>query len=72
MRADVVFPHHCDEAYELKYSPYHRWFYEKGMGEDDVILFKLYDNKDGVATRKCLPFRPFHRHCSEHEAEMSP
>jgi hypothetical protein len=52
VEADIVFPHYLDEAYEILYSPSHRWFYKQGMGDDDVILFKLADSDDGVATCK--------------------
>ncbi|KAI1422370.1 hypothetical protein F5Y12DRAFT_799656 [Xylaria sp. FL1777] len=42
--ADIVFPHYCDEGYEVLYSPYHRWFYKQQMDTDEVIMFKLYDS----------------------------
>ena len=41
---DIVYPHFVDEAYEVKYNPSHRWFYKKGMTQEDVIVFKLYDS----------------------------
>jgi len=50
MRMDIVYPHFPDEAYEVLYSPTHRWFYKKGMQWDDVIIFKLGDNSDIDAT----------------------
>ncbi|KAI3338105.1 hypothetical protein F4824DRAFT_509716 [Ustulina deusta] len=42
--ADIVFPHYCDEGYELLHSPHHRWFYKQRMDTDEVIMFKLYDS----------------------------
>ena len=51
----MVFPHYCDEAYEVKHSPTHRWFYKKDMEWDDVLLFKLGDNLETVAPRKSGP-----------------
>ena len=42
--ADIVFPHYCDEGYEVLYSPHHRWFYKQHMDTDEVIMFKLYDS----------------------------
>lgn len=42
--ADVVFPHYCDEGYELKYNPAHRWFYKKNMCLGEIIVFKLFDS----------------------------
>lgn len=42
--ADVLFPHHCDEGYEVLYSPDHRWFYKQGMDSEEVLMFKLYDS----------------------------
>ena len=49
--ADVIFPHYCDEGYELYYSPAHRWFYKRGMSTNEVILFKLDDSSESEA--KC-------------------
>ncbi|KAI1319335.1 hypothetical protein F5Y16DRAFT_103064 [Xylariaceae sp. FL0255] len=42
--ADIVFPHFCDEGYEILHNPHHRWFYKQGMETDEVIMFKLYDS----------------------------
>ncbi|PGG95440.1 hypothetical protein AJ79_05281 [Helicocarpus griseus UAMH5409] len=47
---DIVYPHYSDEAYEVMYSPTHRWFYKKGMQSDDIIIFKLGDNSETEAT----------------------
>ncbi|KAK4043856.1 hypothetical protein C8A01DRAFT_43232 [Parachaetomium inaequale] len=47
---DIVYPHFVDEAYEVKYNPSHRWFYKKGMTQEDVIVFKLYDSLRSEAT----------------------
>ena len=55
VKADVVFPHYCDEGYELNYSPAHRWFYKKGMSKDEVIIFKLDDNSEEEAKCKLQP-----------------
>ena len=49
---DIVYPHFVDEAYEVKYNPSHRWFYKKGMTQEDVIVFKLYDSLRSEATGK--------------------
>lgn len=45
--ADVVFPHYCDEGYEVRYSPLHRWFYKQCMTPDDALILKLYDSVEG-------------------------
>ncbi|KAK3365572.1 hypothetical protein B0T24DRAFT_710674 [Lasiosphaeria ovina] len=47
---DIVYPHFVDEAYEVQYNPAHRWFYKKGMEQDDVVVFKLFDSLKGEAT----------------------
>ncbi|KAK4446913.1 hypothetical protein QBC34DRAFT_144192 [Podospora aff. communis PSN243] len=47
---DIVYPHFVDEAYEVRYNPSHRWFYKKGMVQEDVIVFKLFDNLVSEAT----------------------
>jgi len=49
--ADVVFPHYCDEGYEVRYNPEHRWFYKRAMSVDEVVMFKLWDSSDEEA--KC-------------------
>lgn len=46
---DVVFPHFVEEAYEARPSPHQRWYYRSKMTNNDVILLKIYDNKEGVA-----------------------
>jgi hypothetical protein len=52
---DIVYPHFVDEAYEVKYNPSHRWFYKKGMTQEDVIVFKLYDSLRSEATGEPWP-----------------
>jgi hypothetical protein len=54
--ADMVFPHYCDEGYELLHSSCHRWFYKRAMSTDEVILLKLDDTDDHEA--KCEPLIP--------------
>ena len=49
---DVLFPHFCDEAYEVKYNPRHHWYYKKGMSADETVVFKLYDSKETEAKSK--------------------
>lgn len=49
---DIVYPHFVDEAYEVRYNPAHRWFYKKGMTQEDAIIFKLYDSLTSEATGK--------------------
>ncbi|KAK3990432.1 hypothetical protein QBC44DRAFT_239156 [Cladorrhinum sp. PSN332] len=51
--ADVVFPHYCDEGYELRRNPAHRWFYKRRMAVDDAIVFKLYDSHPDAAAKFC-------------------
>ncbi|KAF2493082.1 hypothetical protein BU16DRAFT_97500 [Lophium mytilinum] len=48
--ADIVFPHYCDERYELLYSPAQRWFYKRRMQVDEVILLKHFDSNADEAT----------------------
>ncbi|KAK4153512.1 hypothetical protein C8A00DRAFT_43574 [Chaetomidium leptoderma] len=47
---DIVYPHFVDEAYEVKHNPSHRWFYKKGMTQEDAIVFKLHDSLRSEAT----------------------
>ncbi len=55
VEVDAVYPHFCDEGYEIKYNPAHAWFYKKGMSKDEVIVFKLDDSSNHEA--KCKPSR---------------
>ena len=52
VRADIVFPHYCDEGYEVKYNPHHRWFYKQVMSSSEVIVFKLFDSCTTEARRE--------------------
>lgn len=54
---DVIFPHCCDEGYDVQYSPAHRWFYQKSMTTDEMVMFKLDDSADGVA--RCVAHSAF-------------
>ncbi|KAF2679859.1 hypothetical protein K458DRAFT_313252 [Lentithecium fluviatile CBS 122367] len=58
--ADVVFPHYCDEGYEIKYNRNHRWFYKREMDSSDVIVFKHYDSSKDEAS--FCPHSAFHDH----------
>ncbi|MCJ1393523.1 hypothetical protein MMC18_006398, partial [Xylographa bjoerkii] len=49
IKTDVIFPHCCDEGYDIQFHPAHRWFYQKGMSTDEIIMFKLDDSADNVA-----------------------
>lgn len=49
--ADIIFPHYCDEGFEVLNRSSHKWIYKNPMDEDEVILFKLDDSDPSVA--KC-------------------
>ena len=51
-RIDIVYPHFSEEGFEVMYNPAHRWYYKKGMSKDDIVLFKIDDNLEGVARCK--------------------
>ncbi|KIW17802.1 hypothetical protein PV08_04997 [Exophiala spinifera] len=48
-RIDIVYPHFSEEGFEVTYNPAHRWYYKKRMSKDDIVLFKIDDNLEGVA-----------------------
>jgi hypothetical protein len=48
--ADIIFPHYCDEGFELLNRSSHKWFYKNPMSMDEVILFKL-DDSDPCAAK---------------------
>ncbi|OCT49046.1 hypothetical protein CLCR_05125 [Cladophialophora carrionii] len=46
---DIVYPHLSEEGFEVTHNPAHRWYYKTGMSKDDIVLFKIDDNLEGVA-----------------------
>jgi hypothetical protein len=46
---DIVYPHYAEEAFEIKPSPAHNWYFRSSVTDNDIILLKIYDNKPGVA-----------------------
>ncbi|MES2898917.1 MAG: CmcJ/NvfI family oxidoreductase [Pseudomonadota bacterium] len=47
--ADIVYPTRTGEIFEVLYNPAHAWTYFHAMQFDEVLLFKQYDSRDGVA-----------------------
>ncbi|HZS85175.1 MAG TPA: CmcJ/NvfI family oxidoreductase [Stellaceae bacterium] len=48
--ADLIYPDRRGETYSVTYNPRHRWFYAPAMGEDEVMLLKVFDSAaDGRA-----------------------
>lgn len=54
---DVWFPHYCDESFEIKYNPQHRWYYKKGMSPDETVVFELY-SMTPKTTKQSVSFCP--------------
>jgi hypothetical protein len=54
---DIVYPHYCEESFEVLPSPKHRWYFRSRMTSRDVALLKIYDNKKESAIAYC----EFHR-----------
>lgn len=42
---DVIFPHYAEEAFEVRPSPSHRWYFRSKMTWRDIWLLKVYDNE---------------------------
>ena len=42
--ADVVFVNRFTENQRLYYSPRHKWYYYKDLGQDEVIMFRQTDS----------------------------
>ncbi|AHD03683.1 CmcJ/NvfI family oxidoreductase [Leisingera methylohalidivorans] len=40
---DLVYPDRRGQIYELRYRPYHRWYYYPEMTRDELLLFKSID-----------------------------
>jgi len=55
VEADVVFPHHCDEGYEVRYNADHRWFYKSNMAGNNAIMFKMFDTNIDEAQGMSAP-----------------
>jgi hypothetical protein len=48
--SDSVLPHRVAETFNLLNSKQHRWYYLKDQMPDEVLVFKSFDSKPGVAT----------------------
>ncbi|KAI1673547.1 hypothetical protein Ptr902_00300 [Pyrenophora tritici-repentis] len=55
---DVVFPHYAEESYEIRHASTQRWYYRSALTQDDLVLLKIYDNKENVAY--CTPHSSFY------------
>ena len=51
---DVVFPHYAEESYEIRHASIQRWYYRSVLTQDDLVLLKIYDNKENVAFCKLI------------------
>lgn len=51
--ADLVYPHHTGEKYDVLYGERQRWYYLEGMKSDECVLIKMFDSAmDGRSRRK--------------------
>lgn len=51
MRVDHVRKHHIGESlYPLQSADY-RWYYLNRQSPDEVLLFKIFDSKEGVQAK---------------------
>lgn len=48
--ADVVYPHYVGETFHVFYHPSHQWYYVSDQMPDEVLIFKSFDSKPGVAS----------------------
>ena len=48
--SDNILPHKVAETYNVIYNEAHRWYYLKDQMPDEVLIFKSFDSKHGVAT----------------------
>ena len=55
---DVVFPHFCEEAFEVKppLSEPHQWYYQSLATSDSIVLLKIFDSKENKSTAFCECF----------------
>lgn len=48
--ADLVYPHHIGEKYDVLWGEYQRWYYLDKMRSDECVLIKMFDSlMDGRA-----------------------
>jgi hypothetical protein len=51
--ADLVYPHHIGEKYDILYGEHQRWYYFESMKSDECVLIKMFDSvMDGRSRRK--------------------
>ncbi|KAI1490510.1 hypothetical protein F5X96DRAFT_694573 [Biscogniauxia mediterranea] len=47
---DNVWSYSISETYNVFHSPEHKWYFVSEQGPEDVLLFKGFDNAEGVST----------------------
>lgn len=52
---DNVWAYGVAETYNLFHSPKHAWYFVSNHTSDDVLLFKGFDNAEGMAKCQCKP-----------------
>lgn len=51
--ADLVYPHHIGEKYDVLWGADQRWYYLDKMRSDECVLIKMFDSQmDGRARGK--------------------
>lgn len=53
---DNVWAYQVSETYNVLHRPNHAWYYVHGQISEDVLLFKGFDNGDGVSSCELNPF----------------
>ena len=51
----IIRPSPPGEAFSLRYSPAHRWYYISAQTPEEVLIFKNYDSQSDVS-RGCVHF----------------
>ncbi|KAI1378986.1 hypothetical protein F4677DRAFT_442714 [Hypoxylon crocopeplum] len=55
--SDSIYPHYIAETFNVFHSDSHQWYYLSDQMPDEILLFKSFDSKPGVA--KCCPHASF-------------
>ena len=50
LSSDNILPHKVTETYNVVYNERHEWYYLKDQMPDEILVFKSFDSKEGVAT----------------------
>lgn len=50
--SDVIYPHYVSESFNVFHNESQQWYYVADQMPHDILIFKSFDSKPGVASGK--------------------